>query len=49
MGASFTEATQSARIKLTYRTEHGFLPVSIAKEVRLDYFNALEAYAVHGD
>jgi hypothetical protein len=28
---------------------HGFLPVSIAKETRLDYFNALEAYAVHGD
>ncbi|MNW11330.1 hypothetical protein D3C71_2087580 [compost metagenome] len=28
---------------------HGFLPVSIAKEARLDYFNALEAYAVHGD
>jgi hypothetical protein len=28
---------------------HGFLPVSIAKESRLDYFNALEAYAVHRD
>lgn len=26
----------------------GFLPVSIAKENRLDYYNALEAYAVQG-
>ena len=27
----------------------GFLPVSIAKENRLPYFEALEAYAVGGD
>lgn len=27
----------------------GFLPVSIAKENRLEYFDALEAYAVSGD
>lgn len=27
----------------------GFLPVSIAKENRLEYFEALEAYAVDGD
>lgn len=27
----------------------GFLPVSIAKENRLDYYNALEAYAVQGE
>lgn len=27
----------------------GFLPVSIAKENRLEYFEALEAYAVNGD
>ncbi len=27
----------------------GFLPVSIAKENRLEYFDALEAYAVNGD
>ena len=27
----------------------GFLPVSIAKENRLEYFDALEAYAVGGD
>lgn len=26
----------------------GFLPVSIAKETRLDYYNALEDYAVNG-
>ena len=28
---------------------NGFLPVSIAKENRLEYFEALEAYAVNGD
>ena len=27
----------------------GFPPVSIAKENRLEYFNALEAYAVEGN
>ncbi len=27
----------------------GFLPVSIAKERRLEYFDALEAYAVGRD
>ena len=27
----------------------GFLPVSIAKENRLEYFDALEAYAVKGE
>ena len=27
----------------------GFLPVSIAKENRLEYFEVLEAYAVEGD
>lgn len=27
----------------------GFLPVSIAKESRLEYFDALEAYAMAGD
>ncbi len=26
----------------------GFPPISIAKENRLDYFNALEAYALEG-
>lgn len=28
---------------------NGFLPISIAKENRLEYFDALEAYAVNGD
>lgn len=28
---------------------NGFLPVSIAKENRLEYFEVLEAYAVNGD
>ena len=28
---------------------HGFLPISIAKESRLDYFEALESYAVEAD
>ena len=28
---------------------NGFAPIFIAKENRLDYFNALEAYAVEGD
>ena len=28
---------------------HGFLPVSIAKVNRLEYFEALEAYAVEGN
>jgi len=27
----------------------GWLPVSVAKEDRLKYFEALEAYAVNGD
>lgn len=28
---------------------NGFLPVSIAKENRLEYYNALEDYAVNGN
>lgn len=35
--------------KVVLMMAHGFLPVSIAKEARLDYFNALEAYAVQRD
>ncbi len=27
----------------------GFLPVSVDKENKLDYYNALEQYAVNGD
>lgn len=28
---------------------NGFLPISIKTESRLEYFSALEAYAVHND
>lgn len=28
---------------------HDFLPISIAKESRLEYYNALEEYAVNGN
>lgn len=28
---------------------HGYLPISVAKENRLDYYNAIEQYAVKGD
>ena len=28
---------------------NGFLPISIAKESRLEYYNALEEYAVNGN
>lgn len=28
---------------------NGYLPISVAKENRLDYYNALEQYAVNGD
>ena len=28
---------------------HGYLPISVAKENRLDYYNALEQYAVNDD
>ena len=27
---------------------HGYLPISVAKENRFDYYNALEQYAVNG-
>lgn len=27
----------------------GFLPVSVAKEDRLEYYNALDKYAAHGE
>lgn len=29
--------------------KNGFLPVSVAKEDRLDYYNALDKYAAGGD
>ncbi len=41
---------RTSRLIMNYQLmAHGFLPVSIAKESRLEYFNALEAYAVKRD
>lgn len=41
---------RTARMIMNYQLmASGFLPVSIAKENRLEYFEALEAYAVNGD
>jgi len=41
---------RTSRLIMNYQLmAYGFLPVSIAKESRLDYFSALEAYAVHRD
>lgn len=41
---------RTSRLIMNYQLmAHGFLPVSIAKEARLNYFSALEAYAVHRD
>ena len=40
----------TSRMIMNYQLmANGFLPVSIAKENRLEYFEALEAYAVNGD
>lgn len=41
---------RTSRMLMNYQLMfEGFLPVSIAKENRLEYFEALEAYAVSGD
>lgn len=41
---------RTSRIIMNYQLmSNGFLPVSIAKENRLSYFEALEAYAMNGD
>ena len=41
---------RTSRLIMNYQLmTHGFLPVSIAKENRLEYFNVLEAYAVEQD
>jgi Fic family protein len=41
---------RTSRLLMNYQLlSQGFLPVSIAKEDRLDYYNALEEYAVKGD
>ena len=41
---------RTSRMLMNYQLmAAGFLPISIAKENRLEYFEALEAYAVQGD
>jgi len=41
---------RTSRLIMNYQLmANGFLPISIAKERRIEYFNALEAYAVDGD
>ncbi|MDE7478245.1 MAG: Fic family protein, partial [Lachnospiraceae bacterium] len=41
---------RTSRLIMNYQLMiHGFLPISIAKEKRLEYYNALEEYAVNGD
>lgn len=41
---------RTSRMMMNYQLMvHGFLPVSIAKVNRLEYFEALEAYAVEGN
>lgn len=47
----FTDGNgRTSRMIMNYQLMlQGFLPVSIAKENRLEYFDTLEDYAVHGD
>ena len=47
----FTDGNgRTSRMIMNYQLlSNGFLPVSIAKENRLEYFDALEIYAVNGD
>lgn len=41
---------RTSRLIMNYQLMiHGFLPISIAKDNRLEYYNALEEYAVHGN
>lgn len=41
---------RTSRLIMNYQLmSKGFLPISIAKENRLDYYNALEDYAVNGN
>ena len=41
---------RTSRLLMNYQLlSKGFLPVSIAKENRLDYYNALNQYAAHGE
>ncbi|NCC82270.1 MAG: Fic family protein, partial [Clostridia bacterium] len=40
---------RTARLIMNYQLmKNGFLPISIKKESRLEYFNTLEEYAVNG-
>lgn len=40
---------RTSRLLMNYRLlQNGYLPISVAKENRLDYYNALEKYAVNG-
>ncbi len=40
---------RTSRLLMNYQLmSEGFLPVSIAKESRLEYYNALEEYALYG-
>ena len=47
----FTDGNgRTSRMMMNYQLlTGGFLPVSVAKENRLEYFDALEAYAVNGE
>lgn len=41
---------RTGRLMMNYQLlSYGFLPVSIAKETRLEYYRSLEAFAVNGD
>lgn len=41
---------RTSRLLMNYQLlKNGFLPVSVAKEDRLDYYNALDKYAAEGD
>ncbi len=41
---------RTSRLLMNYQLLlHGYLPISVAKENRVDYYNALEEYAVNGD
>lgn len=41
---------RTSRLLMNYQLlSKGFLPVSVAKENRLDYYNALDKYAAQGE
>ena len=41
---------RTSRLLMNYQLMiNGYLPVSVDKENRLDYYNALEQYAAHGN